>query len=1279
MFFIFPSTLFGWTFLAILLTIVYSGYVALKEHQRQEKLLQVEKEKGPRRRLVTEFRPPVRTMPEKLPAESMQENASHAADADLRSFKPPLSRPLTSAFGEMPVPSTTFNFRLQQPTLPQQYGLGEGGYSGTPSSSRFNPGFGHQQQQEIPNSGFMFNSPAFPVKRVSYREHVSMAALQAASAMPRHMMPRPPPRQPMQVEMSEDFVDEDHEMSRPAPSREGQGHSNKKRNLIVEESDTFNESRLAEPSPNVNMKKRRKFDPSLPDSGPSSSTAPRRVVPKGQRTQYRHSLPMTVKDVAKGKQVASRMPESNVSTPSMAAPRSSVKRKQFSPLDDDLDDEEDIASSLPLEEGWVTPSSYRQSKRRRQTISDLRSELSKSDKETKADGNAENTRQEPTPVVPVAPVPRVASVSTPGGRVKLGSTPMRDSKRIDSYLTKGAPTPLLRKPLSEEAVNDIINQHIENADGQIASSGKTKKTVTWGDSVSEGSKSAAAEAKDQAKGNDSPSVSNEKSPFELAKSSSPSSTSSLFTGFKDQSQQGKEAAAAPGVVSAPEKKASPLPKVDAGSSTPGFSFDKPLEQKSSEACGGSKQTQFAFGGPAKTQSPIAPATVAPALGGFTSPDVKGKASLVSQVAPPPAGSPFSFGASNAGPVDPKKPEAPASTLDKVNNTGALFQMPTSNSTAAGPAFAATASQPSSSVVANSATPTTISSTPATASVASSSKPAFSFGASTTPLPSTSAAPTSFLAANFGGSGTTPSFGGTPSGGFSFGASTSTTTTTTLTSTTASTSQPPAASNIVTPSLGAPVLTTSVASATPSFGGFSSFPSGAGSSILGVSNNKPGETKPPTAIPFTGFATNPPTAATSGTAGTSLQTNVTNPQQNQPSTAPTQGGFAFNLPTSSAPAFGSAATSTTTAVAPPRFGNAQSNAPFGAVSSTQTPAFGTQPSSAAPPFGASSATPSFGASNSIPTFGVQGQNTNAPAFGNNTVPNPMSSSSVSNTNQPAFGAASAAPQPFSMPASSGFSFGAPSSGTPGFGATPAPSFGGAFGQPATTNGINPPRFGQASGQTFGAQPSNVSGPPAFGPPTNQSTPAFGQPNQPSTTPAFGQPKPSTTHAFGQPNQPSNTPFGQTPTVPAFGSQPSGPSTPSFPFGQSSSTGPSASQGGGASTGFKFGGGMPTGGAAPSFAFGGGAPAPSTGFAFGGGNMGQPAAGQQQPGAAPGGFNFGAPPSGSQFVFGQGSPAASAGVPSAGGMFNIGAENKMDRKLAQPKTRMQRRPGINPPKR
>ncbi|KAJ3111771.1 hypothetical protein HDU96_005361 [Phlyctochytrium bullatum] len=181
------------------------------------------------------------------------------------------------------------------------------------------------------------------------------------------------------------------------------------------------------------------------------------------------------------------MPDEDAAAPEPAPV--SGKRKQS-----DLDDAEDATiPDLPLEEGWITPAMYRRLKRRREWKSPevKKSALSTSSKEniegkeatasTKQDVKDE-VGNEKGENVPPPPVPILAPVSTPSGRIKLSvSSTTHDPER--SPFMK-APTPLVKKPLSDDVVEDLVQKKIEQLQNSPAGLTKIeldkKKRVTWG-------------------------------------------------------------------------------------------------------------------------------------------------------------------------------------------------------------------------------------------------------------------------------------------------------------------------------------------------------------------------------------------------------------------------------------------------------------------------------------------------------------------------------------------------------------------------------------------------------------------------------------------------------------------------------------------------------------------------------------------------------------------------------------------------------------------------------
>jgi len=314
---------------------------------------------------------------------------------------------------------------------------------------------------------------------------------------------------------------------------------------------------------------------------------------------------------------------------------------------------------------------------------------------------------------------------------------------------------------------------------------------------------------------------------------------------------------------------------------------------------------------------------------------------------------------------------------------------------------------------------------------------------------------------------------------------------------------------------------------------------------------------------------------------------------QPTAGATPGfGSAFGA--SSTPAFGAAPPATGGGL----FGSTASSTPAFGAAPAATNAFGSAPSSGGL-FGSSGATGGFGqpaASQPGQTGGLFGQSAGTSTFGQ----------PAAATSTPAFGGFGAAAQ---KPATTGFSFGAPSS-------TPAPS-GGLFGSAPATS----------------AAPSNP----------------FGQPAQPAPTGGlFGQAQPAASAApsfsFGAPA--ANKPlFGAAPatSAPAFGqSAAAAAPKPSFSFGAPA---------GGATGGGLFGNSQPQTSAAPTF---GAQPqqAQPTGGLFGGGStFGQPQQQQQQPqqqqGTSTFGSLFGAKPA--QPATGGGLFGSSTQPGAGGGLF------------------------------
>ncbi|KAJ3238463.1 hypothetical protein HDU81_007732 [Chytriomyces hyalinus] len=960
-------------------------------------------------------------------------------------------------------------------------------------------------------------------------------------------------------------------------------------------------------------------------------------------------------------------PSSKVATPSTGS-----KRKQITYEDEDEDslkledlDHDPVAISqrlkkeqaeMPIEDGWLTPLSYHH-KKRRLTMTDEDGILGKEDVE---------------PITYVNPSPQIAPGSTSRNRIRMsGGTPLKEAQRREHQLhvTK-APTPLLRKPLSAEAVQTLISETLGD---DVDSGAPISNIASKGSEDANGTPFALRKVKfaDEAGG----SLEAGPSPFGGVKGGAAPAellAPPKFPGFGSAGESKSVEDASGFSTSTPDAgKLSDNGALSIGGfrgfSTPskggdvtsangnlfvGLAEKKAEESKSSDA----PKTSISFGfGAAAPVSAEAPAIGinSSAAASETKSSVEGPSqtkfpSVVEPKetsAPKPAMS-FSFGT----PAAPSKPESTTNSDKQPLSFGA-----SSNAAPAIPGFSGFGSS----------------------SPKADSKPAISFG-------------------GFGsvsGTGTATKDSETKTGGISFGGLNSS----------VKTAEPTAGATVPSatsfagfgslekkdpaPAAGGFSFGSSAEPAAPATGGFSF------GTTAAPTSSAPSDTAPKTGGFSFGNAapafSSAPAAAPSSFGATVAGTEPTKPSNGfsfgAPAAAPTEptkvGGFSFGTPapakeTAAAPSFNfgapsAPATNPTAATAAPatsfNFGSlGTSTATTGgsgfSMGNTATPAatpFGAAPTSLS--FGASSATPGFGAAPAsqpaAPASGVQfgglgAQNTQnaATPFGSAQTSTGFGSAPTASSAAPfgtgAFGA---------QPASSGFG-GFGSTGQTGagpFGSTPAAAPAAAFG---SQNAVS--SFGAAASGFggFGATPSSAAPPTTGGFGAASSANAFGNGFASNSNP------PASSSSFN---------FGSNSTTSAA---PSSGSAPAFSFGNTSSSFGNAAPVAGASS---FGGGAQS----SSFQFGASNAPASTATPFGAAPQSQPSfafgsAPQQQP--QQGGFGFGSQASGApsstgqaMFSFGSNSGgAAPASAPAGGGMFNLGSnsaapENRMDRKLAQPK--------------
>ncbi|KAL5259527.1 hypothetical protein ACHWQZ_G009845 [Mnemiopsis leidyi] len=470
--------------------------------------------------------------------------------------------------------------------------------------------------------------------------------------------------------------------------------------------------------------------------------------------------------------------------------------------------------------------------------------------------------------------------------------------------------------------------------------------------------------------------------------------------------------------------AAPAVSSSASETKPAFSFGSAAPSSSSGFSFGAKASSTAPSiGSIATAQPAASAAPSFSFGGSAS-SVSSQSTLgATDTAASAAGKGFSFGSGNpTTTVSANSIAQSTSAASKGFSFGSATSATTSTAPSTGFSFGGAANATSTS----SGGPTSIFGAPnSTAAPTTAPSAGFSFASTSNPA-APPAAPSGFSFGSSSIAGGTPAFGATSTAsnsttGFSFSKS----------------------ANTAAPSFGATTTTPSTgfsfggsASTTPAFGGATSTGSafGAASSTtqaFGAASSTPAFGAASSTTPAFGAAS----STTSAFGGSST-------------TTPAFGAASSNLT-----AFGAApATSSNGSV----FGSSGSSSTFG---SSSTPAFGATSTPGAPAFGASTAGSVFGASttstaSSSGVFGAPSSSTPAFSFGGQSTSNPTSaapatggfnfSSATTSTPTPAtgfsFGSAPAAP------AAAGFNFGGSSDSTP-TGGSPAPA--NLFSNPATT--------------------------------------------------------------------------------------------------------------------------------------------------------------------------------------------------------------------------------------
>ncbi|KAJ3408262.1 hypothetical protein HDU80_006302 [Chytriomyces hyalinus] len=1236
----------------VICSIAASAVAAWREHQRVQKLRREDSLRGPRRRVLN---PATAIASSTVPVQSTitpptmsKERESLYRDdiAPMKSHQPlaytsfsastPLAASLDRTLAHLDSKKFTQNF--SQPTRPHTNNVPAQQLhsSNAPSIGGSTSVESHEQRRNSHDYGR--NTASLSATQDDFKEKRTVLSSNAS------LQPQ------IQIDQVASSSSRTLEISSPSPFIAQPGSVRKRRRQGA--ALVSNEEAL-----NSRLNKIRKAN-----SGGSNPSTPQ------QKSLLKQALKSSAPTSTPKRKHPKNVPSSKVATPSTGS-----KRKQITYEEDDEDslkledlDQDPVAISqrlkkeqaeMPQEDGWLTPLSYHH-KKRRLTISDEAGILGKEDVE---------------PVTYVNPTPQIAPGSTSRNRIRMsGGTPLKEAQRREHQLhvTK-APTPLLRKPLSAEAVQTLISE-------------------TLGDDMGTRSPNSTVASKGPEDVNGTP-FALRKVKFADEAGGSLEAGPSPFGGVKVGTAAGELLAPPkfPGFGSADESKS-------VGDAS-GFSTSTPdavkLGDKADQSIGG-------FGG-FSTPSKSGDATSANGNLFVGLAETKAEESKSSDA--PKTSISFGFGTSAPASVDAPaigiNASAAASETKSSLNVSSETKFPTvveSNE--------ASAPKPAMSFSFGTPTPSSASSKPE--STTNAEKPALSFGAPSNATPAV---------AGFSGFGTvSPKADSKPAisfGGFGAASSTATKDSETKSSgisfgglnnpTTVKTAEPavsaaPSATSFAgfgslekkdaVPAAGGFSFSTSAEPAAPATGGFSFGNTAASAS------SAPSDTAPKTGGFTFGNAapafSSAPAAAPSGFGATAAGTEPAKPSNGfsfgASNAAPIEssklGGFSFGTPTpakettTAPPSFNfgapsAASTNSAASLAAPassfNFGSLGSSAATTtgsgfSMGDTATPAaapFGAAPTSLS--FGASSATPGFGAAPAsqlaAPASGVQ--------FGGLGAQNTQNAATPFGSAQASTGFGSAQPASSAAPFGTGaFGTQSASSGFGGFGST-GQTAAGAFG---STPAAAPAAFGtQNATSSFGAPASGFGG---FGATTASAPPA--------ATGGFGS-APSA-NSFGNGFAANSTPsassssfnFGSNSTTSAA---PSSGSAPAFSFGNTSSSFGNPAPAAGASS---FGGS----GQSSSFQFGASNAPASTGTPFGAAPQSQPSfafgSAPQQP--QQGGFGFGsqapaAPSSTAQAMFAFGSNAggaAPASAPAGGGMFNLGSnsaapENRMDRKLAQPK--------------
>ncbi|KAI9337395.1 hypothetical protein DFJ73DRAFT_592593 [Zopfochytrium polystomum] len=512
-----PSSLAHAFLLLAVVTVCVAALIVYTESARKKRSARSSRDSlGPRRRVVTELTPPSITSPR--PAHTPGPTLERPDN--LRQRYPQLTQSLGSThFGGEPRPT----FAPPQSARPR------------PSDSRL-PSYANNPlyQSHIDAANSFAFTPTRPLPKVEYRESVDPAllrlleqqkhqrALAISSRSQRADQLDEPTPIPNRASTDRPAVQEQVGEERPRISRarseafdfeapydrmdddddrpQGFGSRRAKRRLVQEDSldmdemeqgDAIRRSRfghersnnLTEDGEEGPPKRRRHVLEIFAEERRQKKENRGDVTPLPKRLEKTGPGVSSVKrlrsSVVASKTPVRRREMAPVPTPKQGSSvsRSSSKRKQIALVDDSEDDQDLLAleQDMPPEDGWITPAAYMARRKRRKQIP------SEEVKDAEVQTQATNGEDEPStePKVYYNPVPRVASVSTPRGRVRLHATPIKNLKEREMRITK-MPTPFNRRGITSEEVDAMIRETMErDAEEDATTLPSAKKRVTF--------------------------------------------------------------------------------------------------------------------------------------------------------------------------------------------------------------------------------------------------------------------------------------------------------------------------------------------------------------------------------------------------------------------------------------------------------------------------------------------------------------------------------------------------------------------------------------------------------------------------------------------------------------------------------------------------------------------------------------------------------------------------------------------------------------------------------